>query len=117
VAADRSLARLAALAGALDALAAAASTASADGLAAVEASLEAAVAELPSSADLSMYPAAEVRAHLQRIALALRRCRRIGSSLSEFATTVLAAQGIAPAYAPAGASSHLPRLGRLEVRA
>lgn len=113
---DPALARLAAVADALEQLAFAVASARADTIAACEAPLEAAVADLPAATELARSTPADVHAQLQRIQLAMRRCRRIGHALGEVVTASLAAQGAAPAYAPAGAATVAPRFGRIEAR-
>jgi hypothetical protein len=117
MAADNPLARLAALASALDVVATAASAANSEALAASESVLADAVAGMPAAVELSGCLPDELMLQLRRIQLALQRCRRVGAALTELVTASLAAQGMAPAYAPAGAAGHSPRLGRLEVRA
>lgn len=111
------LARLAALAGAIEGVALAAATARADILAACEATLESTLADLPDPHDLTCAPRGEVMRHLRRIHLALQRARRVGHAVAELVTASLAAQGVAPGYGPARTAAQPPRLGRLEVRA
>jgi hypothetical protein len=117
VAADNALARLADLASALEAVAIATARADSDALAACESPLACAVADLPTPDDLANCPSTDTTLHLRRIQLALRRCRRVGATLTEVVTASLSAQGVAPAYAPPGLPGHAPRLGRLQVRA
>lgn len=118
MAADTSaVARLGALASAIEAVAAAAATARPEALAACESPLQTALANLPDAADLSRATRSDVMLELDRIQRALRRSRRVGQAVAELVTASLAAQGVASGYARAGAASHTPRLSRLEVRA
>ena len=111
------VARLASLANALEAVATAAASARPEELAACESPLQSALDSTPDAAELATETRADVLSELRRITLALQRCRRVGHAITELVTASLAAQGLAPGYAPAGAASQAPRLSRLEVRA
>lgn len=113
---DPVVARLDAIATALEAVAAAMSSANADALRACEAPLDAALSHVPTPSDLAGRPAAVLAPSLRRIQSALARCRTLGRATAELVTSSLSAQGIVPGYAPAGVGGPAPRLGRLEVR-
>ena len=113
--AQPAVARLAALAAALEAVAAATASANPDALAACEAPLEAALAHVPLPGELAPRDPA-MAAHLRRIQAALARCRTLGHATTDLIRVSLSAQGVAAGYRPAGIGAPSPRLGRLEVR-
>lgn len=114
--ADPAVARLEQLASALEVLAQALASANPDALAACEAPLEAAMAHVPTPAELAGEPIPLVAGHLRRVQQALVRCRGLGRVTSDVITASLSAQGVAPGYHPAGVGVPGPRLGRLGVR-
>jgi hypothetical protein len=114
--ADPFLARLEAIAEALDRVASATVSANPVNLDASEAVLASAVASLPSAADLSSSNVVEVRRLLRQIHGALTRCRAVGHATTELVTLSLSAQGVSHGYRPTGVDVQGPRLGRLEVR-
>jgi hypothetical protein len=69
-----------------------------DGLLAAEAALNDALAELPPLSTISSEDRNAIREDLEAARRALRRCRRLGASLSDFITLSLAAQGRAAGY-------------------
>jgi hypothetical protein len=113
---DRPVARLRAVAEALEEVAAALSSADADRLDACEGPLDAAVASMPAPAELSMSDSAVIRPTLVRIREALALCRALGAATTELAMVSLSAQGMAPGYLPAGLGVPAPRQSRLEAR-
>ena len=114
--ADSAVARLAAIATALEAVAAALRSANPDALSACEPPLEAALSRVPTPSDLAGCPAGALTTELHRIQSALERCRTLGRATAELVTSSLSAQGIVPGYGPVGVGAPVPRLGRLEVR-
>lgn len=112
----QAVARLAALADSLERVADAMASASPDALASCEATLGAALACMPTPADLTGADPDRVRALVRRIQGALFRCRTLGRATTDLITASLSAQGVAPGYLPPGIGAPAPRLGRLEVR-
>jgi hypothetical protein len=108
--------RLAALASALEAVAAATTSANADALAACEARLEAALAHVPAASDLPDQDRSAALGQLRRIQRVLHTCRALGQAATDLISLSLSAQGVAAGYRPAGAPAQALRLGRLEVR-
>jgi hypothetical protein len=99
-----------ALEGAADALA----QANVEGLLASEGALEFALAELPSLAHLGEDERAAVRSELEAAERALLRCRRLGSTLSDYVRLTLASQSSVSGssdYAP-GARGEVDYSGR-----
>jgi hypothetical protein len=83
---------------ALEQSAAALAGSSLDGLLAAEAALNDALAQLPPLSTISSADRPALREDLEAARRALRRCRRLGASLSDFITLSLAAQGRASGY-------------------
>jgi hypothetical protein len=76
-----------------------------DGLLGGEEQLELALAEIPAVESLSPEDRRELRVEIEAAAVALRRCRRLGAALSDFARLTLEAQGMGAEYGPRGDST------------
>ena len=83
-----------------------------DGLLAGEAALEDALANLVPVQGLSAAERTVVRDELERSLAALLRCRRLGSSLTDFVRLSFEAQGRAPGYGPRDGVAPLAFAGR-----
>lgn len=113
---DPAVARLTALAAALEAVAHATASANPDALAACEEPLASALSRVPAPADVAAADPEVVRHLVRRIRTVLFRCRTLGRATTDLIVTSLSAQGVAPGYLPAGVGVPAPRLGRLDVR-
>jgi hypothetical protein len=102
---SRTFAAVARLRVALEQTAASLATPRLEGLLGGEEQLEQALAEIPAVESLSPDDRRALREEVEAAAIALRRCRRLGAALSDFARLSLEAQGMGAEYGRRGGST------------